>query len=102
MKAPQISDAALASGIRSGQTYSSLARQHKVSRRVVRRLVLRIPGVPPVGPGRPRADVDDLQILALRADGLSLIRIGALLGVSESLIRLRLKALGPRARGDAA
>lgn len=102
MRTPNIPESVLASGIREGGNYSSLARQHKVSRRVVRRLVLRIPGVPPVGPGRPRADVDDLQILALRADGLSLARVGALLGVSESLIRLRLKALGPRARGDAA
>jgi hypothetical protein len=102
MKAPQISDAALARGIREGQTYSSLARLHNVSRHVMRSRILRIPGVPPVGPGRPRADVDDLQILSLRADGLSLARVGALLGVSESLIRLRLKALGPRARGDAA
>jgi transposase-like protein len=91
MTEARASNAALAADLRAGLNYSQTARRHGLSRHNTRRRALAMSGVPAVGPGRPRADVDIAEVRELRARGMTLLQIGALMGVSEGTIRNRLR-----------
>ncbi len=91
MTAARASNAALAADLRAGLNYSQAARRHGLSRHNTRRRAMTIPGLPAVGSGRPRAEVDISEVRELRARGMTLLQIGALMGVSEGTIRSRLR-----------